>query len=442
MQGRQSRPAEPRPANETPAGRRAGLVTVNSLLLINDNSAHQNWGAQATAFALKRLFEREFVGYQLQWLPWEWLRRTYRRVPGFGGRLVLDVSRVRRSRSVVNVLTRDTEFFPSVADDFEYFGREWLAGRGGPFASDFTPKATRAAAVVYNAENSIYFNTLEGCRGIFLLWYAKAVLKRPAFVINQTADLTTVWPIMNAMVQRTYPLLDGVTAREVRSLGTLRALGITQADFVPDVVFSLDPADFARHRVEEWLRERELDRRPYFCLSTSGLPVSWPRPGDEGGVALLVRQLRNLGLEGVLLAKDGHCQPLRGVAALTGSHFFGPENEFSDLWPLLERAAVLVTGHFHYAIFAAMAGCPFVPLTTNNHKMNGLCEALGLTSDGPYNATDLTASAGMILRDTKRLWEERAPRSSLLRTRAQDFREAAAEHARMVWRCVARERAS
>ena len=382
-------------------------MPMNRILLINDNASHNNWGAQATAYAVKKLFKDHLPDHQLVSIPWEWLRSEYRQWVLVGGRRLIDMSHLRRGGTLVRALSLPTEFFPKIADDFEYWVDRWNAGHGGPFADDFISWAGESTAVVHNAENSIYFNMPEGCRALFLLWFAKTSLRRPCFSINQTAHLTGVWPIMDAMAQKVYPLLDSVTTREPMSLRNLEYLGITNAQFVPDVVFSLRPEDFDTSATEKWLRSVNLRRQQFFCLSTSGLPTSRPRTGWEGEVARVVRDLKGQGLQAVLVAKDSHCQFLREVADLTDSVFFGPEHEFWDLWPLFSEAAFVVTGHLHYASFAAMVGCPILPLSANNHKMTGLCEGLKWPIQSPHNITSLSSCREDILNQAQVLVNDR-----------------------------------
>ena len=396
------------------------------VLLINDNSAHPNWGAQATPFALRRILQRSVPGVEIEAIPWDWLRYRYRRlqVPLLG-RLLWREDTLRALRPVLMRTSRYTDFFPHVADDFDAFADDWLAGRGGPQAREFLEFAEAARVIVYNGENSIYGNTLEGCHGLFLLWLAKTRLGKPSCIVNHTAQLDSFRPIMSGMVRLVYPVLDLVAVREPCSLENLQALGITNAEPFPDVVFAQDPNEFARERVEEWRRQRGLDSQAYFCLSASGLPVSMPNENWDGEVAALVRDLKASGLQAVLVAKDPWCLPLEEVARRTDSLFFGPENEFHDLWPLFESASFLVSGHYHYVIFGAMVGCPFIPLSANNHKMRGVCEHLEWHRTVPFDATFLRSCRAEIVEEARRLQENRSGLSARLLERSAAFRDEA-----------------
>jgi polysaccharide pyruvyl transferase WcaK-like protein len=384
------------------------------VLLLNDNSAHLNWGAQATPFALMKLMREIEPGIEISAIPHAWFRRQFRRLRVFGKKGPR--YRVGGIRYVNPFLSRfsDTEhFFPAVADDFDRFLDEWKTGRGGPPADDFLPMAQRADVVVMNGENTNYRNTVEAQQACFLLWLSKRLLGKPAAVINLTAHLNSVRPILNGMIQRTYPNIDQVETREPRSCENLHHVGVANATSSADVVFGLRPADFSTDVFEAW-KERVGLQKPYFCVSTSGLPASRPNGPWDGQVTELVRALREIVPNVVLVAKDGSNQFLKDVSRRTGAHFFGPEHEFHELWPLFEDAEFLVSGHFHYLIFAAMVGCPFVPLSANNHKMQGLCEQLEWPTTEPFDVTFLQRSGDGICRTARELTENRAELSRQL----------------------------
>jgi hypothetical protein len=389
------------------------------ILVINDNSAHVNWGAQATPSSLAKILRHSLPGAEIVALPWDWLRTAYRRlrVPPMRG-MFWRTDMWAALRKVLFRISEPVNFYPQVADDFDAFADEWMNGGGGPPAKEFVELAKDSGIVIYNGENSIYRNTDEGCHGIFLLWLAKTRLGKLSCIVNHTAQLNDVLPIMSGMVRLVYPALDLVAVREPCSLAGLRALGIPDAEVFPDVVFALEPGEFPRAHGDEWRLAHSLGDQTYFCLSASGLPVSMPRGAWDGEVAALVRDLKSTGLQAVLVAKDPWCLPLAEVAKRTDSLFFGPEHEYHDLWPLFEGASFLVTGHYHYIIFAAMVGCPFIPLSANNHKMQGVCEQLSWQRTLPFDATLLRGCRSEIVEEAKGLRDNRAALSARLLERS------------------------
>jgi len=415
-----------------------GTATTLNILLINDNSAHLNWGAQATPPALvgvikQRLPDAEIIALSHAWLACSYQRRMHNLL---GGHLIPEKKRSRLTRKILNRCSRLETFYPQVADDFDYWADEWLAGRGGPQANEFLALAEKADIIIYNGENSIYRNTPEGCHGIFLLWLVKTRLAKPAGIVNHTCQQNAVRPIMTGMIQLVFPGLDLVAVREPCSLANLQSLGIKNAELFSDVVFALKPDDFPRDEVDQWRRQHGLADQSYFCLSASGLPVSKPHDAWDGEVTALVRDLKAIGLQAVLIAKDPWCLFLEDVAARTDSLFFGPEHEFHDLWPLLEGASFLVSGHYHYVIFGSMVGCPFVPLTVNNHKMQGVCELLEWDRTQPFDATYLKSCRAEIVAEAKRLIDNRPNLTRHLKDKSQQLHHAALKLGESIANCV------
>jgi hypothetical protein len=391
------------------------------ILLINDNTEHLNWGAQATVFALRKMFEDNIPELRLDAIPWNWLRRSYREVRLPAGQKIT-YRRWQHNAIVEKVLNRishELEYFPVIFDDFEYYADRWMAGEAGPDAADFLRRAASADAVVYNGENSIYRNTVEGCRALFLLWVAKTRLGKPSAIINHTAHLDDVQPRMPAMVRHLFPMLDLVSCREPSGWGQLRDMGIDHAELIPDAVFYLRGTTAGDQAFQTWIKAAGLDEKPYFCLSGSALPASEPRGSWDGRVVDLVHGLQKLGLHPVLVAKDPECLFLEDVARRTGGSFFGPEHSFHELWPLFRGASFLVSGHYHYVIAAASAGCPFIPLSVNNRKMQGVCIHLEWQRTEPFDITDLGSCIYEIVAEARDILSDRETLSRALMSRTE-----------------------
>lgn len=404
--------------------------TTRRLLLLADNSDQNNWGAQATPYAIRRILKGVDPDLEIDALAYGWLTQRER---------VIDRGPVRGrvfrqpKNSLLSWLTSPlsdvAQFFPQMADEFEHYGNEWSFGRGGRMASEFEDALSRCDAVVYNAENGMYRNSPAGTRSLFLLWYAKNRLGKPSGVINQTAVMSHMpVPLMPGMVRLVYPMLDLVLAREPASWRDLCEFGISNARLVPDVVFYCDQTDFDEAPVAAWKALAGLKPQEYFCFGASSLPMDKPRKNDEGAVAALVAQLkRATGWQCVLLAKDSHCQFLKEVASLTGSVFFGPEHSFKELWPLFRDASFLVSGHFHYIIMGAMVGCPYIPLSTNNHKTDGVNEHLQWHRRHCFDATALRFCSTEIVAEAELLVAGRDRLSAHLLRRTGELRIEAAE---------------
>ena len=422
-------------------------VVMPRLLLLNhldDTSAVDNWGIQALFYALPRMLHEAIPDLAVTALPKAWLLKQFRKVVVWPHPLLEADVRLpsftpwpllRLSPAIdffIRRCSRVAEFFPEIVDDFDYVADRWLAGDGGPMAREFIAAARQADVVVHHGENQIYRNSLEGCRALFLLWFARTRLNKPSCEINHTAQLTSVRPVMPGMVRFVYPQLDVVTVREPSSLDNLRALGINKATLVPDSVFYLDPHEFSQARASEWKRSVGLDGQPFFCLSASGLAMSAPRARWEGAVTALVESLKRVVPKAVLIAKDRSCGFLEQVARITNSAFFGPEHAFADLWPLLREARFLVSGHYHNVIMGSMVGCPFVPLSTTSHKMDGVCRYLNWHVTAPFDATSLRTEGDAIVAEADRLNTHRDEYANHLLARSAQLRRDAAQNAILV----------
>ena len=400
------------------------------LLLLADNSDQNNWGAQATPYAIRRILKGTDPELEVDALSYGWLTQRHRvvdRGPARGK--VFRQPKVSLLAWVASPVSGVAEFYPQLADEFDRFADDWSKGGGGTIRLEFEKALSACDAVAYNAENGMYRNSPAGTRALFLLYYAKTRLGKPSGIINQTAMMSHMpVPTMPGMVRLVYPRLDLVLAREPASWKDLCKFGMANARLVPDVVFYCDESDFEEAPVAAWKASMGVGSQDYFCFGASSLPMDKPRRGYEGAVTALIRDLKlRTGMQCVLLAKDSHCQFLADVADLTGSLFFGPEHTFPELWPLFRDASFLVSGHFHYIIMGAMVGCPYIPLSTNNHKTEGVNEHLRWHRRECFDATALRQCSEEILSESERLVAERDRLSAQLLQRTSELRCEAAE---------------
>ena len=411
------------------------------ILLLTDDSANPNWGAQAMFAAIHRMLEDSIPGVAIKWFKRPWLQMQFRQLrPPFPQQVFYQPSQVPRIlRPIERRLSREAEFFPDVVDDFEYIGDQWMSGRGGLFASEFMAAAEESDVIVFNGEGHIQSNRTAGVRSLFLLWFAKTRLGKPCCAIDHTTMVSSeTRPIMRGMVKLVYPILDVVTVREPYSLRDLHDLGLKKVQLVPDVVFLLDPNEGATDSFRKWKAGCGLDVQPYFCVSAGDLPMSWPYPGraTEGSVIQLVRQLKKVVPQAVIIAKDKHYRFMVEVAKETDSICFGPEHRYVDLWPLLMDAVFLVTGHYHHVIASAKVGCPFIPFTTDTYKIESLCELLNWEVTKPYDPTAISFQIDEIYADANRIVKDRNELSQHLLNRSCQLSADAVKNALLIKECL------
>ncbi len=378
----------------------AASITV---CLINDTSDQQNWGCQATSAALKRLIQQLAPDVQIRSIYLGALRSEYAQVHirvvqrnvSFLNKPGNPWEPMSRTRSVIeslpSVIRRrlleitPCRWFPKVADEFDEFAHMWLSQQE---PSGMLPILQESDLVVFNGEGSILQRAPKGTRPLFLLYLAKHYLGKPCAIINHTAHLETSVPVLLAMARRVYPMMDYVSVREPASRRNLiENQVLDDVEVVPDALFADALHDDVSGRVSMTRYGGSSNRQ--VCISGSSLSRLASPWRPDASFEDLVAALRERDLEPVLVAKDESDQFLRNVAQRTGTPFFGAEHTHDELTALLEKSRLFISGRYHPNILSAMAGCPFLPLTANSHKIEGLCELLEYPLQRAFEFFDL-----------------------------------------------------
>jgi polysaccharide pyruvyl transferase WcaK-like protein len=393
---------------------------TKSILLLNDTSDQQNWGCQATSAALKQELRHTLGDLNLSSLYLRTLREEFTEVEfrlirkkfcyvKFTGNHGDRTPRLQRLNKALGKPLRkalfdshDIEFFPAIADQFDDYAEAWLNLGGGPPAKEFLARVSSADAVVFNGEGSILQRTKQGIRPLFLLYLAKKYLNKPSFIINHTAHLETSVPVFLAIARLVYPLMDYVSVREPASRANLIETGVLDAvDVVPDALFSLEfPAADSGFALRASLG---LTDKPYVCLNGSSLSYEGLPWKASESYRQMKERFEQLGFTVVFVAKDASDQFLQEIAAETKAAFFGPSHSYHDLYHLLAKSRLFVSGRYHPIIISAMAGCPFLPLTANTHKIEGVCELLEYPVRRPFEYFDLRREMDALIQTAKKL---------------------------------------
>jgi hypothetical protein len=321
--------------------------------------------------------------------------------------------------------------FPRVANEFERSSKRWLTDRSHPVVQQLLPDLEWADLVIHNAELLNHASNPVSLRGMFLVWFAQHQLGKLAAVVNQTTPSSTGDPVMSGILGLAGPAMDLVTTREPISQRVMEAWGI-RSTLVPDPAFSLTERSHDVRGFESWRREVGLTTDPYFCLSlSSGMPLS----GSEPNVTRLIQGLQEIVPNAVLMAYGGGVWVLKTAASKRPKSFVF-EGSYRQVWPLLQRASFVVSGHYHNLIMAAMAGCPFVPFTGLSHKIEGLLELLRWPYPRTYNLTALEGELAGIHADARRVFQERAALSDHLIARSAELRDLAQMNGRLLQRVI------
>ncbi|HPQ41007.1 MAG TPA: polysaccharide pyruvyl transferase family protein, partial [bacterium] len=305
---------------------------MTRLLLLNDTIDHDNWGANACSEWLKRIVQDHMPDAVFSSVLSHWTTdRFYIRPWWLGGGVDT------RRRKVVGRFCTPLSFLPKVTDDFDRQADSWQAGQGGPFADEFLGKLKISDAVIFNAEGSTYRNNTSAVRCLFALWIAVTRYGKPAFFTNGSVTLTPVFPILNAMVSRTFQSITAVSVREPCSLDNVHHWipGVDIALYPDSVFYSAEkPVSIQNPETLDFMNS--LQKSDYFCFSLSMLTSSiggYQAAGiDTTALYDLIRSLQRIVPEAVLMARDGMDQAIiRNLARATGSRVFGPEHHHSSV---------------------------------------------------------------------------------------------------------------
>jgi len=389
---------------------------TTKILTLNEGSHCQNWGLQACTAGMLQLLAQANIAADFMQFDHAYMHRRYSFEPRFfgGKKLFAYNSRVaKRYFPVFHVL-------PRVADEFEYIADLWLQGKGGRGADEFLAKARGADAVIFNAEGSTYRDdNICALKGLFMLWLAKTKLGKRSMFLNGSVTLTRVDATLPAMVRKVFGAIDMAAVREPDSYRNILEYYPELAGklrMVPDSTFALE------------LEQRTLENckfldQDFFALSLSMLPVDFCRTKDTSALVHMLRELKKIVPNAVLLGKDKEDQILNEVAQLTGSFFIGSTYDYQSVLNILKRAKFIISGRYHNAIFASKVGCPVIPMHTSSQKIYGLVSLFKGTMPKPVDPTDLWNEEKCVLNHASLILAQGASLRTAYRERAAELRE-------------------
>jgi hypothetical protein len=346
--------------------------------VLNDCSDQDNFGTEALMDGLRVILSQGVSHGRIRSIPSHWVMD-----PSAFGSAFPDGGKNLR---------QPTPVFPSVADQFDEIADEWLAGRGGPGASEYLAEFIDIDLVVLNGEGSIYRANLSAQRELFLTWLAKTRLGIPAIFANGTVHLTDVLPILPAMVRKTFASLDTVVVREPFSLRNVRAYAPNvPVRLIPDTAF-VHTADQARVARAAIAVQKHLSGQSYFCYDPGPMAIDNRTPGSSAEYQL-ISELKTIVPQAVLVPTPPvlrHVEELSRIAKETDSIYAGRLRDYREYMALVQNAQFVVSGRYHDLILAGIMGCPTIGLAAASHKLHGACELLGLGT--PFDGTDLRSN--------------------------------------------------
>ena len=386
------------------------------ILILNDGSLCQNWGLQACTEGLSHIITQENSDVDLMQFDHAYMHRRYSFEPRvYGGKKLFayDSRIAKKYFPVFHVL-------PRVADEFDYIADLWLQGKGGRGADEFLEKARGADAVVFNAEGSTYRDdNICALKGLFMLWLAKTKLDKRALFLNGSVTLTRVDATLPAMVKKVFGAIDMAAVREPDSYQNILEYYPElegKIRMVPDSTYALD---LERRTLEDC----KFPDRNFFALSLSMLPVDFRRTKNTSSLVHMIKELKKIVPNTVLLGKDKEDQILNEVARLTGSFFVGPSYDYQSILNILKHANFIVSGRYHNAIFATKVGCPVIPLHTSSQKIYGLASLFKGLMPKPIDPTDLWNEEKQVLSHASAILKQGDSLRTAYEERAAELRE-------------------
>lgn len=220
-----------------------------------------------------------------------------------------------------------------------------------------------ADTIILNGEGTIHH---AGVGALTLMGFCKIAkdLGKKVFVLN-----CSIFDLESFLLEALRNCVDGIAVREPLSQRYLADHGIPATQSA-DCLFLMEGGD---ERVLDWPK---LESSKKYALYTPGVLAAFGRVSGEG-VRRDISKLRQAGYEVFFHVVETEDERVAPDAAQAGARILplGCLN-WRQVPRFLRRMGLVVSGRYHINIFAALAGVPFLPLSTNTGKMAGVLELL------------------------------------------------------------------
>lgn len=363
------------------------------VLLINDTSSSQNWGARATSFALKRMISST-GNHSITAIKQD--------------NTILDKNNpnsANKSKGLIKLLLPPIiidfkkKYFPKLSfpnnsrnipqkwENFEKYLNK-VTSDGNIFQHELEA-IQQAEVVVIQGEGCLRDNTFQSRMMLFLGFVAKKHFGKPVLMVNHTADFSH--PALFKIAENVYPLFDDVVFREPTS--AKRCKSFCSGRIGADAAFTFEPINHS-HWLPLAKRDTYFDfwpdtacfdpAKPYICIGGgSGLPsVSDDRYDPIAKYSTLITYLQKHLPHQIVLTASGSADLyiFRSLATKFNLPLLGSRIPVQQAVDILGNTAAYIGGRWHPSIFALSGGAPIIPLTANTFKMEALSKLFGLTN--------------------------------------------------------------
>jgi len=367
---------------------------MKHILFIGDFRPANNYGSIATTETLEKLLVNVAKDAEIRIID----KRSYGTPTPLGGFLPLNV----KDNSVKGIIKRmvpatlipqlqkwnkklkkglglKRSHMPYRYSLFEEYYKDMMSGQYLQYEKELFEWAD---IVMVNGEGTIVNGTdkegkysLGGLYTLYMTWLAKEKFKKPTCLVNHTVDPAN--SDAYEIIEKLYPKLDYVCVREPLSLVKLKEHGITNAQFIPDSLFSYTP-------VEDWKPSAELSKqidfsKPYICVGDSA--GIWKNPYLPTVKWDVVEVFSNLITElqkvvPQIIFVDGFNESSKEVNKVIKKFGLGYVNlnncSYHDLFYVFKGAEIFISGRWHNSILSCVANTPILLWGSDSHKTRAL----------------------------------------------------------------------
>lgn len=324
-------------------------------LLLNDTAAWYHWGCSCTSLAIhKQLRER-----------WE---------------------------AVVSVPITATRLLNPFPTAIEHFDDAAFFDSFCEAQPELIEKITQASAVYINGEGTLHLLNQTTLSLLYLAYIAKTKMGKMVSIMNHSCypngsnlnERSEAFEIY----QKVYQSLDYIAVREVISVEEVEKMSVPVVqsfDCLPLFVESM----YDRQAKDD----RSNDRREIVIAGS----VSW-KGETMNEVASLIERLHHEGFRVKLLigasaniaGDDAHfVQALKDILGKSCEFVFARSEQ--EWLSTIENAQLLISGRFHHSIAAAFLHTPFIVMSSNTSKINGMLKMLDIETFVSVERSDLAA---------------------------------------------------
>ena len=363
-----------------------------NILILNKGKNFSNWGIRATTDALESYFKKIFPEAQINGIDHSYFNTNFSFDPTIFGKKLFN-----RNSRILSKYSRAPITAPLVFDDFPIYQELWNQNQISKFSKKLKSQLELSDIIVFNAEGSTYRANKSAIKALFLLWYAKLVLKKKCIFINGSVTLTTIDSVLNPIVYNVFKSIDLVYIREKSSLLNINQYfdNINNVTLLPDLVFYDHKYKQTHFNIEE----------PYFCVSSSMLPMSKNSPSH--GIINVIKKLSQSFGKPVILCIDKEDQYIKKYTNYLNAIIIDHKYNYNDVINIINNSQFLFSGRYHHLIFAIITCTPIIPMDTSSHKIRGLMKFFDYNykifdpTDLNYRIDEIIFSAGHAISNLK-----------------------------------------